>query len=202
MSLAQLFNLNEADSTVLLDIRSPDDFAQEHYPGALNISLSPSLAFWAKLFIPVKSTIILIGENSEQLEIAAQLLAQVGFIKTSNKILWQDISQDAKQSTSFNLLTVHELAEKLDSTSDLQLIDVRTEEEWKSGHISQARHIDLRQLLDELSTLSKDKEVIFLCASGNRSSIAASLLLKQGKWKVANVKGGMQAWQTHRLPVI
>ncbi|MBD3274411.1 MAG: rhodanese-like domain-containing protein, partial [Candidatus Marinimicrobia bacterium] len=47
----------------------------------------------------------------------------------------------------------------------------------------------------------EDTPIMLICASGNRSSMAADSLAKNGYTNVANVQGGMYAWQSNRLPV-
>jgi rhodanese-related sulfurtransferase len=69
------------------------------------------------------------------------------------------------------------------------------------GHIKEAHHTELNQLPNALHKISKQTEITVLCGGGNRSSIAASLLMKKGFQNVKNVKGGMQAWHRAKLPV-
>ena len=75
-----------------------------------------------------------------------------------------------------------------------QLIDVRTPAEWKAGHIPEAHHIELAKFASVFNNIPRDKDIAITCGSGYRSSLAASLLKKEGFSRVANVQGGMQAW--------
>ncbi|MGA4721100.1 rhodanese-like domain-containing protein [Fictibacillus nanhaiensis] len=75
-----------------------------------------------------------------------------------------------------------------------QFIDVRTQGEFNSYHISGFNNIPLHQLSENTDKLSKDKEVIVICQSGMRSQKASKILVKAGFSNVINVKGGVSAW--------
>jgi rhodanese-related sulfurtransferase len=84
------------------------------------------------------------------------------------------------------------------------LIDVRSQAEYDSGHILDARHVPQEQVAQAGDTLKKykDKVVIACCESGMRSGAAARVLRAQGFTKVANLQGGLQAWRTENLPLV
>jgi len=84
------------------------------------------------------------------------------------------------------------------------LLDVRSQAEFDSGHILDAKHVPQDQLSSSIETLKKykDKVVIACCESGMRSGAAARLLQAQGFTKVVNLKGGLQAWRAENLPVV
>jgi len=81
------------------------------------------------------------------------------------------------------------------------LLDVRSDGEWQSGHASHAVHIELGQISQRLQELPKDKPLVVICASGNRSAMAASKLASAGFEPVYNFSGGMGSWQSAGLPV-
>lgn len=81
------------------------------------------------------------------------------------------------------------------------LVDVREPEEWRSGHAPKARHIPLAQLSARAKDLPANRQILLVCRSGNRSARAAKLLAGQ-RADVANVRGGMSAWQRMGLPVV
>jgi rhodanese-related sulfurtransferase len=86
--------------------------------------------------------------------------------------------------------------------ADLQLLDVRTEAEFESGHIARARNVPLYalpQCLAELG-LNPNKPVIAICMSGHRSIAAYRLLKRAGFREVYSLAGGMLAWRSSRLP--
>ncbi len=86
----------------------------------------------------------------------------------------------------------------------LQLVDVRQPGEWEQGHIAEAVSKPLPKLvqsLDGLDGLDRERPVAVHCKSGYRSSIAASLLRREGFREVVNVIGGFGAWKACGLPV-
>jgi len=84
------------------------------------------------------------------------------------------------------------------------LLDVRSQAEFDSGHILDAKHVPQDQLAGSVETLKKhkDKVVIACCESGMRSGAAARVLQAQGFTKVVNLKGGLQAWRAENLPLV
>lgn len=86
------------------------------------------------------------------------------------------------------------LATQLMNREDAVVVDVREPDEWKTGHILNARHIPLGDLEKRLGDLAKfkAKPVILSCRSGSRASSAAGVLRKNGFEKVYVLEGGMQ----------
>ena len=83
------------------------------------------------------------------------------------------------------------------------LLDVRTEAEYKNGHIANAVNIPISQLkrrLDKLNVSKADLVVVY-CQSGSRSGRACALLAKNGYEKAYNLSGGILAWQSAGMPV-
>ena len=94
-------------------------------------------------------------------------------------------------------------ATQLINRQDALVVDVRSVEEFRNGHILNARNIPLAQLDSRLSDLQryKDKPLIVACETGGRSGAAASVLRKHGFAQVFNLNGGTSAWQQAGLPV-
>ncbi len=80
-------------------------------------------------------------------------------------------------------------------THEALLIDVRGNEEWDSGHASNALHLSVERILaGQLPTKDTTKKVYFYCASGARASMATSYLRQRGF--VAENLGGLHAWKS------
>jgi rhodanese-related sulfurtransferase len=97
-------------------------------------------------------------------------------------------------------IRVAEAAEKMGATPAPLVLDVRTPSEFASGHIRGARSIPLPDLPATLSSLPEDRELICVCASGNRSRRATKMLTRQGLYAL-NLAGGMGAWTRAGLPI-
>ncbi len=99
---------------------------------------------------------------------------------------------------------------EVDTNAALQLInhknavvlDVREDDEYKSGHMLNAKHVPGGKLKSRIAELEKykDKPVVVVCRSGMRSSSACVTLAKQGFTQAYNLTGGMMAWQKANLP--
>ena len=82
-----------------------------------------------------------------------------------------------------------------------RVLDVRRPAEWERFHLKGATLIPLAQLPARLGQLERDADWLIVCASGYRSSIAASVLERAGFARVTNATGGMDAYQRMGLPV-
>jgi sulfur-carrier protein adenylyltransferase/sulfurtransferase len=92
-------------------------------------------------------------------------------------------------------ITPSQLADKIASSHDVVLIDVREPYEWQAGHIDSATHIPLSQVPKRVAEIPKDREIVMICRSGGRSAQAQHFLMHQhGYTRVKNLVGGMQRW--------
>jgi rhodanese-related sulfurtransferase len=93
-------------------------------------------------------------------------------------------------------LSVAELQTKIAAKEPLQIVDVRSADEYRNdGHIAGAKLIPLPMLAQRLGEISRDLPVALVCRSGGRSQAAADLLAREGFTSVINVQGGMMAWR-------
>lgn len=84
-------------------------------------------------------------------------------------------------------------------SSDVQLLDVRTYDEYKYDWIEDAVLIDSysKDFVDKLDTFNKDQSLIVYCSNGSRSSKVCSLLVSHGFSKVFKMQGGIEGWNIH-----
>lgn len=95
-------------------------------------------------------------------------------------------------------VSVQEAAAAAASDSAL-LLDVREDVEWQAGHARTAVHMPMSRF--DVSAVPRDRPVIAVCRSGNRSGTAATVLARAGI-DVVNMAGGMVAWAAVGLPVV
>ena len=83
------------------------------------------------------------------------------------------------------------------------VLDVREPEEFKSGHLLNAKSIPLGKLRERIGEIERyrDKPIVVVCRSGNRSATACALLGKDGFAQAYNLTGGVTAWQKASLPL-
>jgi rhodanese-related sulfurtransferase len=82
-----------------------------------------------------------------------------------------------------------------------QFIDVRTPDEYKSGHAYRARNIPLDTLKENLDQLERNEPVYLICQTGKRSMQAAQALNQAGFPQTISIAGGTTAWQEAGLPM-
>ena len=87
---------------------------------------------------------------------------------------------------------------------DVQLVDVRTPEEYKEGYIENSQNIDYKSPTfdEDIKKLDKSKPVILYCKSGNRSAKCSKKLIEAGFEKVYDLEGGITEWKYKGLNVI
>ena len=81
------------------------------------------------------------------------------------------------------------------------LLDVREPDEWETAHVAGAQHIPLGEIDQRLHELPRDREIVIICRSGRRSAKAQDAMEAAGFKPVANLAGGMIAWEEDGLPV-
>jgi rhodanese-related sulfurtransferase len=106
------------------------------------------------------------------------------------------------QSNAGESLTPQDLNAILKAGEKVQLIDVRTPEEYASGHLAGSRLIPLSELSDRALEIDKKIPVIFYCRSGNRSGQALELIANQGFLNPKHLSGGILAWNRAGFPTV
>ena len=102
-----------------------------------------------------------------------------------------------KQNGMSNLSQT-EWAKALTKQPEAVILDVRTEEEFESGYIPNAKNIDLRMgpgFIDEINSLEKNKSYYVYCRSGARSAQAVQLMRDLGFNETYNLLGGILEWE-------
>jgi molybdopterin/thiamine biosynthesis adenylyltransferase/rhodanese-related sulfurtransferase/molybdopterin converting factor small subunit len=78
---------------------------------------------------------------------------------------------------------------------EIDLIDIREQQEWNQGYIEGARLVPLSQLHNNLELIPRDRDVVLYCRSGSRSAHALEMLRAAGYHRAKHLKGGILAWQ-------
>ena len=94
-----------------------------------------------------------------------------------------------------------EVKARLDNRDALVVLDVRSADEYRSGHIPGAKLIPLNEIRSRLNELPKDEQILCVCRSGARSSSAVGHLTGAG-FNAVNLSGGMMSWQSAGFPVV
>ena len=182
---------------VVIDTRPAALFGAGHFAGSLNIGLGSTMfATWAGFFVPGESQIVLVVNDASAAATARLALARIGF----DQVIGFVESDAVEEQHQLTQLSAGDLRTAPDHGEMPFVLDVRTHGEWQSGHIESAKHLPLARLPVRLAEVPKDRRVAIICGSGYRSSVAASLLLRQGHARLANVIGGMSAYSEVKHP--
>jgi hydroxyacylglutathione hydrolase len=192
-----------ADSgVVVLDVRDAEGFGAGHVPGSLNIGLGGQFASWAGMLIPIGAPILIVADDSAQVEEAALRLARVGHeairgFLNGGVLAWHEAGIDTATVTQ---ITVNELKDWMDEQRQFQLIDVRRPAEYEGGHAPSAVCTPLPLLEQHLASFDRSRPMAVICAGGYRSSAGASILARNGFRELYNVIGGTGAWVNAGFP--
>lgn len=190
---------------VVIDLRDQRSFARNHIPGSFGIGEGNLLAVWASWVVPYDTPILLVANDQEAANNAARALSRVGLDTVAGYL---DGGIDAWQQSDLPLehyadISPSELHAALERGEPMQVIDVRSDNEWNAGHIDGAVHLfggELEKNLDQLP--DRDATLAIVCGGGYRSTVAASVLRRNGFSNVVNMVGGMGAWRKDNLPVV
>jgi hydroxyacylglutathione hydrolase len=188
-----------ADMTVI-DARTPEDFDEGFIPGTINIPAGRSFVTWAGALLPADRDLMLIAEGEQQAQRLSRELFLIGMDRviawTGPEVFerWRGAGKPLGRGNTI-------ACEAISSLGNAQIVDVRGESEWSTGHIAGARHLFLGELIDRIDELPRDRPIVVSCQGGTRSSIAASLLRAHGFANVINYAGGFADWQRSGMPV-
>lgn len=105
----------------------------------------------------------------------------------------------APRTTTYTTVPVQDL--RAAQEKGAYVLDVRTEAEYREGHVPGSALLPLADLGRRMNEVPKDRPVYVICRSGNRSAQASAQLVKVGYAQVFNVDGGMNAWTAAGYPV-
>ena len=185
---------------VLVDGRSPEEFAQGHLRHAINIGLDGRYAEFAGSVLPPDVDIVLFTEPGQELE-GKNRLARIGFDRVIGYLdaPYQVMLEHQDDVQIASRLTARAFDERAAQMTDLQIVDVRNPGEVAAGTIPNAITIPVGQLPARLDELDATVPTVVYCAGGYRSSVAASLLRHNGFADVSDILGGYGAWEeTHQ----
>jgi glyoxylase-like metal-dependent hydrolase (beta-lactamase superfamily II) len=202
MTLDQVLALKEVGAQ-MLDTRDPTEFAAAHLAGSVNIGLGGQYATWAGTVLNRERPIVIIADPGRESESAVRLGRigfdhVVGYLKDGLRSL--ETRPDLTATTE--RVSAPLAAERLAAGDPPLAVDVRTPREREVKHIKDSVSIPLNHLTERLAELPANRPLLVFCAGGYRSSIAASLLQRQGFTHVTEIAGGFAAWETAHLPVV
>jgi rhodanese-related sulfurtransferase len=182
----------------LLDTRDPGAFGAAHLKGSLNIGLVGQYATWAGTLLDRERPIVIVADPGTEGESALRL-GRIGFDHVRGYLEGGLAAVERRPDLigSTDRLSPDRAAAQMRSAGALAL-DVRTAAEREKGAIEGSLHVPLSRLRERLGEVPGDRPILVLCAGGYRSSIAASLLKREGVADVSEIAGGMTAWDARQ----
>ena len=176
---------------ILLDVRNENDFAESHIPGSIFIGLDGRFAPWVgELLEDIKKPIILLAPEGREEE-AITRLSRVGFDNIKGYLKggiksWIELN---KKTNSIENIKAQNFM-SLNSKFDINILDVRSQNEYLSGSVDGSLNIPLINLTDNLDKFNCNKRSYIYCKGGYRSMIASSILSLKGINNITNIIGG------------
>jgi len=194
-----------------VDVREVEEYAQARIPGARLLPLSEFMARYQEL--PKDTPVVLYCRTGNRSWQAAAWLAQQGYTQVLNLeggiVRWyrSGLPVDTTPVEEVYAATPFKEVGPLEARALVEdgafVVDVREPWEYQGGHVPKAVNIPLSTLPRRLSELPRDRTLLLVCNSGNRSAMAAEYLVAQGfdPEKVVNLEGGTYAWMSAGLEV-
>jgi hydroxyacylglutathione hydrolase len=203
LSAAELAGALARGATVV-DTRQAVEFARGAVPGTINIPWNRGFTTWAGSVLPYDRDIYLITDEGgvRILDELAHDLSGIGLDRIAGHFgadvveRWRSL--DGRLQTIPNV-SLTEVGDRLE-LNEATLIDVRSEGEWRSGHIPGAFNLPVGALSESLPEISKQRPLIVHCQSGARAAIAASVLKTRGFEDVRIFAGGFAEWTAADRP--
>jgi hydroxyacylglutathione hydrolase len=192
-----------AGKVQLIDNRQMLAFGGGHIHGAWNLGPRAELSLWASWMLDEALPIALVLPRDGDLPEVLRQFLRVGFTRFAGCLkggmeAWVTAGLPVQQLAQVPVQELNPLV----PPRDFQLLDVRSPSEWDAGHLPGAHYLFLGELPQKLKNLDRNKPVAVYCASGYRSSLAASLLQANGFSKVQNVPGSYAAWTAAKFRVV
>lgn len=189
---------------IVVDTRDQLAFASAHIPGAYGLSVKGNFTTFSGWVLPPDKPLLLVMENEKDMPHILNALYGVGLDNVAGYLDggMSAYAASGLETARFESISVSEAKERYDK-EEILLIDTRLKSEWDLGHIKCTMHIPAPDVRKRYRALEGDKPVAFICNSGNRSLLAASLMLNYSNMKhVINVIGGTTAWVSLRHPTV
>lgn len=156
----------------VVDLRERVAFAHQHLAGTFSFPLEEPLSTYLGWLRPWEAPLSLIGDDDGAIDAAQRQLSRVGIDRLEGASIASIRDLTGRDPTrSYPVVAFADLA----SMVDVSLIDVRLDDEWRSGHFAGAIHLPINELLARSDELPAGRLVVH-CASGYRAAIAASML--------------------------
>jgi len=189
---------------LVVDTRDQFAFGSAHVPGAYALSIKGNFATFSAWVLPPDQPILLVLEDRQDIHKVLRALYSVGLDNVMGYLKggMPAYAASGLVTARFESISASEAKDRYEEGS-LRLVDTRLKSEWDGGHIQGSVHVPAPDVRHQFRQLQGKKPLAFICNSGNRSLLAASLMLNFSKAQnVMNVIGGMTAWLSMGYPMV
>ena len=202
-------NQNNPD-LVIIDVRTPDKFAQEHIENAINIEYY-SENFRGELDkLDRNKTYLIYYQTGTQSRNALDLMSELNFTEVykiaGGLVQWKQLGLPTIEIQIIESISPSEAFALIQDNPDFVIIDVRTPDKFAQEHIENAINIDYHSenFRDELDKLDKDNTylVYYTCACGGIDRKTLNIMSELNFTEVYDISGGLDEWTEEELPTI
>lgn len=186
----------------IVDVRKPTSFGGAHIPKSINI-WKDGVSAYSGWMLNYRDPIIIVDEDGQSIEEVKRYLLRLGFDNVYGYLAggFPSWYLNAEVVDKIEVWSVQELIKKQDDSS-IFILDVRKVVDLEKGYIKGAHHIYVGHVQDKIDEIPRDIKVVVYCDAGNKSSVAASILKKNGYQDVVSVLGSMNAWRKAGYPLV
>lgn len=190
------------EGAIVLDTRTPQEFAKQHIPNSIFIGIDGSFAPWVGALIPdLQQPIVYVASEGREEEVVTRL-SRVGYDNTLGYLeggieAWISAG---KETDSVESITSEEFEERFNN-GNLNVVDVRKPGEYLAEHVQDAANIPLDYINENMEEWKNDQKYHVHCAGGYRSMIAVSILKSRGFHDVIDIQGGFKAISQTKIPM-
>jgi hydroxyacylglutathione hydrolase len=187
----------------VLDLRNDQAIAGGCLPRSFSIPID-MLASFGGWFLDWTRPILLVLEHRGDYERAARILARMSYDRLEGILSggFEAWSTSGAPVESIRGIDVHTLKTSLAGNNPPLVLDVRSSDEFASGHIEGARNIYVGEIEQKIGDIPPDRHIVTLCASGRRALVAAAALKRLGRSDVDVCWGSMKAWKHASYPTV
>jgi hydroxyacylglutathione hydrolase len=202
LSADNLTLILESTDAILLDTRTPSEFALGHIPRAINIGIGGDFAPWVGALIHDTTQPIVLVTTHDKLNESITRLARVGFDNVLGHLengfdTWKNAG---KETDTVNRISATQFEQEY--TANTPVLDVRKDGEYATEHIATAQHLTLSNINNWFAQVDNNTTNYIHCAGGYRSMIAASILKARGIHNFKEVDGGYNVIKNTMLPKV
>jgi hydroxyacylglutathione hydrolase len=190
---------------LVVDVRTALQFDEAHIPDSLS-NPAVQAGFGTKLawIADREQEVVFVGRDDEDGIRAAHLAGSVGITNVGGYLeggmtSWREERRGTGRIGRVDVPGLRELTQR---DSGVQMLDVREAAEWAEGHIPGSVHVPYHDIRSVPDGLDASRPIAVICSSGQRSGVAASLLIRHGAGHVLHVvDGGVGTWAARGWPV-